>query len=102
MSRNPRRVPPPVEAVVAEVERPADHRIAGYRLLRRIASGDRADVYLATADRGRTSDDDESGAALVVLRVYDTAKWNESIAVEVEAMSTDASGTLPLLFDIAT
>jgi hypothetical protein len=101
MSRSPGRIRPPVEAVAAEVERPADVRIAGYRLLRRIASGDRADVYLATADRTRSGDDD-GGAALVALRIYDREKWNESIAVEVEAMSTDASGTLPVLYDIAT
>lgn len=88
--------------MAVEAERPADTRIAGYRLLRRIASGDRADVYLATADHARTSGDDDSGAALVVLRIYDRARWNESIAIEVEAMSSDPSGTLPLLHDIAT
>ncbi|MDQ0895998.1 hypothetical protein [Agromyces ramosus] len=102
MSRSPRPVRPPVETAAVEAERPADTRVAGYRLLRRIASGDRADIYLATVDHSRTSGDEESGTALVALRIYDRARWNESIAVEVEAMSSDASGTLPLLYDIAT
>ena len=102
MSRSTRGIRPPVEDPPAEGERPADARIAGYRLLRRVASGDRADVYLATADRFRQGDEGDGGAALVALRIYDRAKWNESIAVEVEAMSTDASGTLPALYDVAT
>ena len=101
MSRSTRRIRPPVEDPAAEAERPADARVAGYRLLRRVASGDRADVYLATADRARQGDEGDSVAALVALRIYDRAKWNESIAVEIEAMSTDVSGTLPALYDVA-
>lgn len=38
----------------------------------------------------------------MALRIYDRERWNDSIAVEVEAMSTDASGTLPVLYDVAT
>ncbi|KRC62606.1 hypothetical protein ASE14_01900 [Agromyces sp. Root81] len=75
--------------------------LAGYRLLRRIASGERADVFLATVDAPAESAPDEA-SPLVVVRVYDGSAAGEAIAVEVEAMSTDASGSLPELFDVAT
>ncbi len=39
---------------------------------------------------------------LVVLRVYDADVPGESIARELEAMSSDASGTLPGLLDVAS
>ena len=39
---------------------------------------------------------------LVVLRVYDADVPGESIARELEAMSADASGTLPGLLDVAS
>lgn len=81
-----------------EGRRPAaETTLAGYRLLRRIASGERADVYLAAVD-GHAEDP----APLVVVRVYDGAASGAAIAVEIEAMSTDASGSLPALFDVAT
>ncbi|MBT2500841.1 protein kinase [Agromyces sp. ISL-38] len=80
---------------------PVDGRLAGYRLIRRIASGERADVYLATADR---SDEPAPGepAALIAIRVYPAHASSTAIAVEVEAMSADASGALPALYDVAT
>jgi hypothetical protein len=108
MSRRTRRIRPSVDVPAVEADRPADTRIAGYRLLRRVASGDRADVYLATADHARRNGDGDGDghhdgvAALVALRIYDRVQWNESIALEVEAMSADASGTLPALYDVAT
>ncbi|MGH3705522.1 MAG: protein kinase, partial [Agromyces sp.] len=71
--------------------------IAGYRLLRRIASGERADVFLAAVD-GAADDP----APLVVVRVYDAAASGAALALEIEAMSTDASGSLPALYDVAT
>ncbi|WP_146184958.1 hypothetical protein [Agromyces badenianii] len=86
---------------MAEGPAPAEPTLAGYRLLRRIASGERAEVFLASVDRTTDAAPDEP-APLVVVRVYDTAAAGEAIAVEVEAMSTDASGSLPELFDIAT
>ena len=39
---------------------------------------------------------------VVVLRVYDADVPGETVTTEVEAMSTDASGTLPALLDVAT
>lgn len=80
---------------------PVDGRLAGYRLIRRIASGDRADVYLATVDR---SDETAPGepAALLAIRIYPAHASSTAIAVEVEAMSADASGALPALYDVAT
>ena len=88
--------------------------------------GERADVYLA-ADAARppsaSLEGDDGGATaatdaprrgarcprcrapaapgLVVLRVYDAERAGESIARELEAMSADASGTLPGLLDVA-
>lgn len=83
--------------------------VAGYRLLRRIASGERADVYLATADAPTESDGEAPGAgamdgsstALVAVRVYPAHVPDDSVAVEIEAMSTDTTGSLPALFDVA-
>ena len=88
----------PVEDVVTHDRRPAaESRLAGYRLLRRIASGERADIFLAAVDGGA-----DEPAPLVVVRVYDAAASGTAIALEIEAMSTDASGSLPALYDVAT
>lgn len=82
----------------AHDRRPAsESTLAGYRLLRRIASGERADVFLAAVDGPA-----QEPAPLVVVRVYDAAASGAAIALEIEAMSTDASGSLPALFDVAT
>ena len=75
-----------------------ERSLAGYRLLRRISNGDRADVYLATVDRAENADDD---APLVAVRVYAPTVPGESIATEIEAMAADTSGALPELFDVA-
>ncbi|MGW4930492.1 hypothetical protein ACWEOH_15205 [Agromyces sp. NPDC004153] len=128
MSRRSRREhpterrPDPVARGVAAA--PLDGRLVGYRLIRRIASGDRADVYLAAVGRPAPPGSDgvgpagrstavasgstgvASGAhgvpALVVLRVYDAEADDAAIACELEAMSTDAAGALPRLHDVAT
>ena len=78
----------------------AERSIAGYRLLRRIANGDRADVYLATVDRLDPADAEV--AALVAVRVYGSSVPGDSIATEVESMAADTSGALPELYDVAT
>lgn len=82
--------------------------LAGYRLLRRIASGERADVYLATSDAAATPDTGSAGdgrtdasTALVAVRVYSAHVPDDTVATEIEAMSTDSSGTLPDLYDVA-
>lgn len=87
---------------------PATAALAGYRLLRRLAAGDRADVYLAVVDGlgaertetpvGGTSAD---GPPLVVMRVYGPAADDEAITTEIEAMEGDDTGTLPRLIDVA-
>jgi hypothetical protein len=83
--------------------------LAGYRLLRRLAAGDRADVYLAVVD-GRAAGERSGvvedgavimGAPLVVMRVYGPAADDEAITTEIEAMDADPTGTLPRLVDVA-
>ena len=78
----------------------AERSLAGYRLLRRIANGDRADVYLAAVDRPEPADVDV--AALVGVRVYGSSVPGESIATEIESMTACTSGALPELYDVAT
>ena len=94
--------------------------LVGYRLLRRIASGERADVYLAAAEQpdagefhdaeavpsstgGATSVADPAAVQrpLVAVRVYPSQVSSDSVALEIEAMSTDVTGTLPALHDVA-
>lgn len=79
-------------------------RLAGYRLVRRIASGDRADVYLAAvADPGAATTATVAGPehrGLVALRVYEHDADPSAITVEVEAMALVAA--LPALLDLAT
>ena len=77
-----------------------ERSLAGYRLLRRIANGDRADVYLATVDRPDPAGGD--AAPLVAVRVYASSTTGETIATEIEAMTADTSGALPGLYDVAT
>ena len=116
MSRRPRRAhAASSEPAAAAPPRSLEGRLVGYRLLRRIASGERADVYLAVADDPQPQTPSttrevvgdggavgEPGPRVVVLRVYDADVPGETITTEVEAMSTDASGTLPALLDVAT
>lgn len=83
--------------------------LAGYRILRRLAAGDRADVYLAVVDgraaEGRSGVVDDGPVAmdapLVVMRVYGPAADDEAITTEIEAMDADPTGTLPRLVDVA-
>lgn len=54
-------------------------------------------MFLAAVDG--TADDP---GPLVVVRVYEATANGAAIAVEIAAMSTDASGSLPALLDVAT
>ncbi len=96
---------------------PLSGHLAGYRLLRRIASGERADVYLAAAGPDAADDHGPAGATaptdasattpapgappLVAVRVYPAHVSGESVAIEIEAMSADSGGALPVLLDMA-
>lgn len=72
--------------------------LSGYRLLRRLASGDRATVYLASslhpADAGAPP------SAPVALRIYEAGGDDARVAAEISAMTADATGTLPALVDV--
>ena len=107
--------------MVATSTPPLAGMLVGYRLIRRIASGERADVYLAVAEPPESGEhplgalafappsDEPTAAAdpsaparpLVAVRVYPARVSSDSVALEIEAMSTDATGTLPALFDVA-
>ena len=100
MRRATRTTTPDRLATEAPITATAEGSLAGYRLLRRIANGERADVYLATVDRPDPADADV--AALVAVRVYASSAPGESIATEIEAMTADTSGALPELYDVAT
>lgn len=91
--------PPHEDGRRPEVER----GIAGYRLLRRIATGDRADVFLARSDRHVADElETETEAPLVAIRVYPPSVPGESIAIEIAAMDALTHGALPALYDITT
>jgi hypothetical protein len=81
--------------------------VAGYRVLRRIATGDRADVYLAVVDAHDDVDAQQPDAPaaarpLVALRLYDASASDDAIATEIEVMASDGSGATPALVDVAT
>jgi hypothetical protein len=81
-------------------------QLAGYRLVRRIASGDRADVFLAAriapVPAAIDGDPEPTGEepGLVALRVYDAGADGDTVTAEVEAMAVVPA--LPSLHDLAT
>ncbi|WP_353828048.1 hypothetical protein [Agromyces sp. SYSU T0242] len=80
---------------------PPEARVAGYRLVRRLASGERADIHLAARVASTAAaSDSESESALVVLRLYGVEADDEVIAAEIDAMAGDDAGMLPRLVDL--
>ncbi|MEI5582409.1 MULTISPECIES: hypothetical protein [unclassified Agromyces] len=95
-----------VTATADSAERgPGEGAIAGYRLVRRLSAGERADVYLAVVDGARRpmAEGEEVAPAspLVVMRVYGPEADDDAITTEIEAMEADVTGTLPELLDVA-
>ncbi|MCD5347234.1 hypothetical protein [Agromyces sp. S2-1-8] len=82
-----------------------DGRVAGYRLLRRVATGDRSEVHLAVdAVDGAGSPAGADGATArrpVAVKVYRDGVDDDQIGTEIAVMGADASGTLPTLVDVA-
>lgn len=70
--------------------------ISGYRLLRRVAAGDRAAVYLASSLHRTGSSPPE----VVALRIYEAGGDDARVSAEIAAMTADATGTLPALVDV--
>ncbi|MGX5695333.1 hypothetical protein ACWKWP_03975 [Agromyces soli] len=95
---------------------PGDSDLAGYRIVRRIATGDRATVYLATAHAAPASAKSGSvvgssfapppmagdAAAPVALRLYDPDADATAITIELEALAADGGRTLPAPIDVAS
>lgn len=102
----PPAAPHDADPVTAQPRPFTDSALAGYRLLRRLAAGDRADVYLAAVERtGADVARGEPASAhepLVVMRVYGPGTDDGVIATEIEAMQHDGSGPTPALLDVAT
>ncbi|WP_127793380.1 hypothetical protein [Agromyces sp. LHK192] len=77
---------------------------AGYRLLRRLATGDRAQVYLAVATRPgppvAVAGGETPATELVIVRVYERDVDQESIVRELAAMAK--VGALPRALDAMT
>ena len=77
-----------------------------------LAAAEAPEAPSAPTARGEHHDDSATGhdradastaaPALVVMRVYDADVPGETLAREIDAMSTDATGTLPALLDVAT
>ncbi|SFR78065.1 hypothetical protein SAMN05428970_2322 [Agromyces sp. CF514] len=91
--------------------------VAGYRIIRRIGSGGRAEVFLATLRQAETSTHDRGPAdighpdapsatpvesPLVVVRIYRDEVDDRSIACELDAMHAAPESGMPALFDVAT
>jgi hypothetical protein len=83
--------------------------IAGYRVLRRLGSGDRADLYVGVAPArtdppGPEVHGPEPSAAptAVVLKVFHPGTEDLSVEREVRALSTLTPGRLTTLFDVGT
>jgi len=77
--------------------------VAGYRLLRRVATGDRAEVHLAVEAMEPADHDAARHVArrALAVRIYRPGSDDDRIGTEIAAMSADASGTLPALVDVA-
>ncbi|MEJ3403238.1 hypothetical protein WDJ51_00700 [Rathayibacter sp. YIM 133350] len=70
----------------------SDETIAGYRVLRRMGSGTRCDVYLGAGHDGRT----------VALKVFRRGAVTSAVDAEVEIAGTVAGVALPRLLDVAS
>lgn len=83
--------------------------IAGYRVLRRLGSSDRADLYVGVAParssapgRGVPGQDPGGPTTPVVLKVFHPATEDLSVEREVRALTTLTPGRLSTLFDVGT
>ncbi|HSP53491.1 MAG TPA: hypothetical protein VLO00_11410, partial [Cryobacterium sp.] len=74
--------------------------IAGYRVLRRLASSGRADLYVGVAPPGANSPG--RSPVPVVLKVFHPATEDLSVEREVRALTTLTPGRLPTLVDVGT
>lgn len=80
------------------------HSIAGFRVLRRIATGERVDVFLGHAHGSFDGISEPASGPegfVAALRVFRPDVAAESISAEIEAMSCLQEG-LPRLSDVAT
>jgi hypothetical protein len=76
---------------------PALARIAGYRVLRRLASNVRADLYLA-----HSAEETENGEHTVAVKVFRPEADADSIEREIAVLGRAAPGGLATLIDVST
>lgn len=69
--------------------------LAGYRVLRTLSSGERADIYLGHAPLGRNTN-------VVAIKVFGLEADPASVDREITALGATAPGCLPRLIDVAT
>ncbi|GAA2458904.1 hypothetical protein [Agromyces soli] len=92
--------PPAGEAVVS------GGCLGGYRLLRRIGAGARAQVFLVRPEFAASPDAGLAGPEPVeqamALRVYDEQVDQGTVTIELEALDALGGGTLPAISDVFT
>lgn len=77
--------------------------LGGYRLVRRLATGARAQLFLVTAEpAGEELDDHAAAERPLLLRVYDEAAEQQTVTAELEALETLGGGPLPAIADLFT
>ncbi|WP_286309335.1 protein kinase family protein [Agromyces mangrovi Wang et al. 2018] len=79
------------------MERTEPALAGGYRLVRRLATGDRCVAWLASPGA-----DDADADGPVVVRAYPPGHAPDAVALEAEAMARTPGGVLPALLDAAS
>ncbi len=71
--------------------------VGGYRLVRKLGEGDRAEVHLGHAGPGKPGDTERTAA----IKIFRSATSADSIGIEIEALARSSSRHLLSLVDLA-